>query len=145
MKLTDDAIEVRAQGWRRLAALHGLIESALERELQAAHRLSVVEYTVLDALSRQVADWHMRMQQLSRAAALSSSATTRLVTRLEARGLLARYLCADDRRGIYTELTPAGFRLLTEARPTHDRVLAASLAEAAGIPELESLATRLLP
>ncbi|GAA2846855.1 MarR family winged helix-turn-helix transcriptional regulator [Actinoplanes cyaneus] len=138
MGIGNDAVEIRAQGWRRLAALHGLIETALEKELQAAHQLSVVEFTVLDALSRQDG-WHMRMQQLARAAALSSSATTRLVTRLEDRGLLTRILCADDRRGIYTELTAAGQRLLAEARPAHDRVLEASLSQAAQIPELESL------
>src|SRR4051794_16851856 len=101
MSIADDAVQIRAQGWRTLAALHGRIDAALERELQDKHTLSVVEYTVLDALARQDG-WHMRMQQLSRAAALSSSATTRLVNRLEDRGLLARYLCADDRRGIYT-------------------------------------------
>ncbi|WP_127551862.1 MarR family winged helix-turn-helix transcriptional regulator [Actinoplanes sp. OR16] len=138
MGITDDAIEVRAQGWRRLAALHGLIETELERRLQASHQLSVVEYTVLDALSRQDG-WHMRMRQLARAAALSSSATTRLVTRLEDRGLLTRILCADDRRGIYTELTPAGQALLDQARPTHDKALTESLREATKTPELESL------
>ncbi|BCJ39703.1 MarR family transcriptional regulator [Actinoplanes ianthinogenes] len=142
MGISNDAVEIRAQGWRRLAALHGLIETALERELAATHRLSVVEYTVLDALSRQDG-WHMRMQQLARAAALSSSATTRLVTRLEDRGLLTRILCADDRRGIYTELTPAGRELLDEARPTHDRVLEESLTRAERLPELESLVTAL--
>ena len=99
MGIKDDAVEVRAQGWRTLAALHGLIEAELERALQAAAQLSVVEYTVLDALSRQDG-WHMRMQQLARATALSASATTRLVNRLEDRGLLTRILCADDRRGI---------------------------------------------
>jgi DNA-binding MarR family transcriptional regulator len=138
MGVSNDAVEVRAQGWRRFVALHGLIETALERALEAGHKLSVVEYTVLDALGRQDG-WHMRMQQLSRAAALSGSATTRLVTRLEDRGLLTRVLCADDRRGIYTELTPAGRQLLAEARPTHDRVLEESLAAAARIPELEDL------
>ena len=58
----------------------------------------------------------MRMQQLARAAALSPSATTRLVNRLEDRGLLTRILCRDDRRGIYTELTEAGRELLTQAQ-----------------------------
>ena len=139
MGIGDDAVQVRAQGWRTLASLHGMIETRLERALTAAAGLSVVEFTVLDALSRQDG-WHMRMQQLARAAALSASATTRLVNRLEDRGLLARIVCADDRRGIYTELTPAGERLLTEARPAHDRVLEESLSEAAAIPELESLA-----
>ncbi|RKN15259.1 MarR family transcriptional regulator [Micromonospora musae] len=138
MGIGDDAVEVRAQGWQILAALHGQIETALERALQADHELSVVEYTVLDALSRQDG-WHMRMRQLARAAALSGSATTRLVTRLEERGLLARILCADDRRGIYTELTPAGSDLLAQARPTHDRVLASALAEAEQTPELAPL------
>ena len=138
MGIADDAVEVRSRGWRTLAALHGLIETRLERELQAQHELSVVEFTVLDALSRQDG-WHMRMQQLARAAALSSSATTRLVTRLEDRGLLTRILCADDRRGIYTELTAAGVALLDKARPTHDRALEEALAEASGLPELAGL------
>ncbi|MBT2533096.1 MarR family transcriptional regulator [Arthrobacter sp. ISL-48] len=138
MGIKDDAVEVRAQGWRTLAALHGLIEGELERSLQAESKLSVVEYTVLDALSRQDG-WHMRMQQLARASALSASATTRLVNRLEDRGLLTRILCADDRRGIYTELTPAGSKLLAEARPTHDATLERSLAAAREVPELSPL------
>jgi DNA-binding MarR family transcriptional regulator len=138
MGIGDDAVEVRAQGWRRLAALHGLIETTLEKALTSAVSLSVVEYTVLDALDRQDG-WHMRMQQLGRAAALSASATTRLVNRLEDRGLLTRVLCADDRRGIYTELTPAGHALLTEARPIHDAALAEALTRAEDIPELADL------
>ena len=142
MGISDEAVEIRAQGWRRLAALHGLIEAELERELQSAHGLSVVEFTVLDALGRQDG-WHMRMQQLARAAALSSSATTRLVNRLEDRGLLTRVLCADDRRGIYTELTAPGRRLLAEAHPTHDRVLERALADASDVPELGSLVSAL--
>ncbi|MFF4651509.1 MarR family winged helix-turn-helix transcriptional regulator [Streptomyces sp. NPDC001380] len=138
MGIADDAAEVRAQGWRTLAALHGRIEDALEKALQRAHDLSVVEYTVLDALGRQDG-WHMRMQQLARAVVLSQSATTRLVTRLEDRGLLARYLCDTDRRGIYTEVTEAGRALLEAARPTHDDALARALADAADLPELAPL------
>ena len=135
MGIADDAVEVRAHGWRTLAALHGYIEAELERELSRSVRLSVVEYTVLDALARQDG-WHMRMQQLARASALSPSATTRLVNRLEERGLLVRILCADDRRGIYTELTADGHRLLDEARPVHDAARARALDGARDIPEL---------
>jgi DNA-binding MarR family transcriptional regulator len=138
MGIEDDAVEVRAQGWRTLASLHALIETALERALQDAADLSVIEFTVLDALSRQHG-WHMRMQQLAGATALSSSATTRLVNRLEDRGLLTRILCADDRRGIYTELTDAGRRLLTSARPVYDDTLARALALAEEKPELAPL------
>ncbi|WP_076262366.1 MarR family winged helix-turn-helix transcriptional regulator [Intrasporangium flavum] len=138
MGIADSAVEVRANGWRTLAALHGHIEAALERELSREHGVSAVEFTVLDALSRQDG-WHMRMSQLARAAALSSSATTRLVNRLEERGLLTRVLCADDRRGIYTELTASGRSLHRAASPTHDRVLEASLEQAREVPELAPL------
>ncbi|MEC3852262.1 MarR family transcriptional regulator [Paenarthrobacter ureafaciens] len=138
MGIKDDAVEVRAQGWRTLAALHGSIETELEKALKASSELSVVEYTVLDALSRQDG-WHMRMQQLARATALSSSATTRLVNRLEDRGLLTRILCADDRRGIYTELTAAGQKLLQKTKPVHEDTLAAALQAAEEVPELEPL------
>lgn len=134
MGIADDAVEIRARGWRTLAALHGLIEAELERALGVVE-LSVVEYTVLDALDRQDG-WHMRMQQLARAAALSPSATTRLVNRLEDRGLLTRVLCADDRRGISTELTPAGRSLYERARPVHDEALERVLADAGTQPEL---------
>jgi DNA-binding MarR family transcriptional regulator len=142
MGIADDALEVRAHGWRTLAALHDFIESELERSLTKQVRLSVVEYTVLDALSRQHG-WHMRMQQLARASALSPSATTRLVNRLEERGLLTRVLCDDDRRGIYTELTAAGHSLLDEARPIHDDALERALAEAHDVPELAALISAL--
>lgn len=135
MGISDDAVEIRARGWRTLAALHGIIEADLEKALGASAGLSVVEYTVLDALSRQDG-WHMRMQQLARATALSPSATTRLVTRLEDRGLLTRVLCADDRRGIYTELTAAGQKLYSTAHPIHDETLERALSEASTQPEL---------
>ncbi|MGO4454304.1 MarR family winged helix-turn-helix transcriptional regulator [Arthrobacter sp. RAF14] len=142
MSIDDDAVEVRAQGWRTLAALHGVIETGLERALSAEVKLSVVEYTVLDALSRQDG-WHMRMQQLARATALSASATTRLVTRLEDRGLLTRILCADDRRGIYTELTAAGRDLYEKAKPVHDEALERILDDAGEHRELAALVAAL--
>ncbi|WP_210495479.1 MarR family transcriptional regulator [Patulibacter sp. SYSU D01012] len=138
MTMPADAAEARAQGWRTLAALHDRIDGRLAKALAAEHGVSVSEYTVLDVLSRQE-EHHMRMQQLSAAAVLSQSATTRLVTRLEDRGLLSRYLCPTDRRGIYTEVTPAGQELLAAARPTHDRVLREALDEAREVPELAPL------
>lgn len=138
MSLDDDAAEARAQGWRTLAALHARIEDSLEKALRREHSLSVSEYGVLDVLARQDG-WHMRMTQLSNAVVLSQSATTRLVTRLEDRGLLQRYLCPTDRRGIYTEVTPAGHELLAAARPTHDATVSTALDQAEQVPELAPL------
>ncbi|MCF2126864.1 MarR family transcriptional regulator [Strepomyces sp. STD 3.1] len=119
MTATDPALTALSQGWCALSLLHGRIEAHIERALQAGHDLSVREYSLLDVLSQ--------------------SATTRLVTRLEDRGLLERYLCPTDRRGIYTNVTAAGVKLLDEARPTNDAALREALDEAATNPDLAPL------
>ncbi|MFF9019213.1 hypothetical protein [Streptomyces eurythermus] len=86
------------RGWRALAALHCDLERTQEGVL-CPHGLPVVEYTVPEAPARQDG-WHLRMKQRARVAALSGSAATRVVNRLEARGLPARVLCTTDRRGV---------------------------------------------
>ena len=141
MTATDPALTALAEGWWALSALHGRIEQCIERALQAAHDLSVREFSVLEVLSRQHDGdgGHLHMNQVATAVVLSQSATTRLVTRLEDRGLLLRYLCPTDRRGIYTDVTPAGAELLGRARPTHDSALREALDAAAEQPELAPL------
>jgi len=141
MTATDPALPGLAQGWCALSVLHGRIEAHLERALQTAHDLSVREYSLLDVLSRQHhgEGGHLRMSQVADAVVLSQSATTRLVTRLEDRGLLARYLCVTDRRGIYTDVSDAGLRLLAEARPTNDSALREALDQASLDSELAPL------
>ncbi|MFJ1750749.1 MarR family winged helix-turn-helix transcriptional regulator [Streptomyces sp. NPDC088116] len=141
MTATDTALTGLAQGWCALSLLHSRIEGHIERALQAGHDLSVREYSLLDVLSRQHDGdgGHLQMKQVADAVVLSQSATTRLVTRLEDRGLLTRYLCPTDRRGIYTNVSEAGLRLLAQARPTNDKALREALGEAAKNPELAQL------
>lgn len=141
MTATDPALTAIAQSWCSLSLLHGKIETRIERALQAGHGLSAREYSLLDVLSRQHngTGGHLQMKQVADAVVLSQSATTRLVTRLEDRGLLTRYLCDTDRRGIYTDVTDAGLTLLEVARPTNDNALRAALDEAAENPELAPL------
>ncbi|RPK39000.1 MarR family transcriptional regulator [Streptomyces sp. NBC_01696] len=141
MTATDPALTALAQSWCALSLLHGKIEARIERALQSHHSLSAREFSLLDVLSRQHSGTggHLQMKQVADAVVLSQSATTRLVTRLEDRGLLTRYLCDTDRRGIYTDVTEAGLTLLSEARPTNDTALRAALDEAAETPELAPL------
>ncbi|WP_405190597.1 MarR family transcriptional regulator [Streptomyces anulatus] len=141
MTATDPALTAIAQSWCALSLLHGKIEARVERALQAGHGLSAREYSLLDVLSRQHngTGGHLQMKQVADAVVLSQSATTRLVTRLEDRGLLTRYLCDTDRRGIYTDVTEAGLTLLEAARPTNDSALRSALDEAAENPELAPL------
>ncbi|GGJ67363.1 MarR family winged helix-turn-helix transcriptional regulator [Deinococcus aquiradiocola] len=104
--------------WQTLDRHWQTLNRALEQALQQ-HALSVSEYRVLVALEAKP-DHHHRMQVLAELVGLSQSATTRLVTRLEAQdcGLLARYMCDTDRRGVYTEITAAGLQKLAAARTT---------------------------
>lgn len=145
MAYSDDAHEVRAHGWRTVAALNAHVERCVERALREAGGVSMVEYTLLDVMQRQSGRHHLRMSQVARATALSESATTRLVDRLEQRGLLARYLCADDRRGIYAELTPEGARVLRQCREPYARAIADALARAADLAELRPVVSALRP
>ncbi|MEV0096800.1 MarR family transcriptional regulator [Streptomyces sp. NPDC050738] len=141
MTATDPALTALAQGWCALSLLHGRIESRIERALQAGHGLSAREYSLLDVLSRQhdgEGD-HLQMKQVADAVVLSQSATTRLVTRLEDRGLLSRYLCPTDRRGIYTNVSDTGLALLQAARPTNSAALREALDAASAEPDLAPL------
>jgi DNA-binding MarR family transcriptional regulator len=136
---TPDTTTALAQHWCALSALHERITDRVERRLEAEHELSSREFSLLTVLSRQTGGRHLQMRQVAEAIVLSQSATTRLVTRLEDRGLLARTICKDDRRGIYTNVTEEGRRLLDAARPTHDGALHEALDEARGNPEFKPL------
>ncbi|WP_091526287.1 MarR family winged helix-turn-helix transcriptional regulator [Microlunatus soli] len=127
-----------AQRWSALGLLHDRIDAHVGRELEKKHELSVREFSLLEVLSRQHNGdgGHLQMAQVADAVALSQSATTRLVSRLEDRGLLERYLCPTDRRGIYTDVTAAGKTLLKQARPTNSRALREALQEASDEAEL---------
>lgn len=125
--------ESPAGRWLAVQALHAQVSGVIDRALEEAHALSLRELSALEILSTQadVEDGHFQMGELARGLALSQSATTRLVTRLEERGLLTRYICPTDRRGIYTDVTERGLRLLPQARSTRDVALGEALGSVA--------------
>lgn len=124
-------ISALSRGWGALSLLHERIQAYIERTLRAKHDLSVRVFSLLNLLCRQHngAGGHLQMKQVADAVVLSQSAATRLVTRLEERGLLARCFCPTDRRGIYTNVSEKGFAILKDARPTYDAALHEALEE----------------
>jgi DNA-binding MarR family transcriptional regulator len=114
----DDAL---AAEWHQLMSRYQRLMCALDREL-GAHDLSASEFEVLQQLS-EAEDCSLRMTSLAESAHLSQSALSRLVTRLERDGLLARKACEQDRRAQFVALTDAGRERYAEARPTQRRVL----------------------
>jgi DNA-binding MarR family transcriptional regulator len=130
-----------AQRWYSLQVAHDRISARIEKQLQPAHGISLREFSLLEVLNRQHdgEGGHLQMKEVAAAVALSQSATTRLVARLEDRGLLTRYICSTDRRGIYTDVTAAGRELLEAARPLNDAALEEVLAELGEDPEFADL------
>jgi DNA-binding MarR family transcriptional regulator len=145
MAANSPKLTALAQGWCALSLLYERIQAHLERALLAGHDLSVREFSLLTVLSRQYKGpgGHLQMKQVADAVVLSQSATTRLVTRLEERGFLARCFCPTDRRGIYTNVTEKGASALKAARPTHDAALNETLEEARRDPRLKPLVNAL--
>lgn len=118
-----------AQRWCVLQVVHDRISAHIERALQPAFGISVREFSMLKVLNGQHngTGGHLQMKQLAAAVALSQSATTRLVDRLEGKGLLTRYICSTDRRGIYTDVTAEGRAVLERAQPVNDAALEEAL------------------
>lgn len=112
--------------WQELAARHARVFDALEKELQRKHQLGVTEFEALRRLADESAHG-CRLQQLVDEVHMSQSALSRLISRLEADGLVERRSCSDDRRGIYACITPAGIERLNEALPTQQDVLERTL------------------
>ncbi|NMO00980.1 MarR family transcriptional regulator [Gordonia sp. TBRC 11910] len=111
-----------AAAWQDLSVRYHRIQCTLDRELQANHQLTSSEFEVLEFLVRT--DEHSaRMSELADHVHLSQSATSRVVARLEADGLLTRSMCPGDRRSVFAGLSEAGVQRYNEARPTQRRIL----------------------
>lgn len=108
--------------WHLLRAAHARVEQELAGALARACGLSVTEFDALFYLHLHVAD-EPRIGALQDAVDLSQPALSRLVARLEQRGLLCREPAPEDARAATLRLTPAGETLLEQAATVHARVV----------------------
>ncbi len=111
--LLDDG---RYQAWLNLVQAHSVVSARIEASLQQQCGLSLAEHELLIRLA-QSPDRRARMQDLSSLLLLSKSGITRLVDRLESRGLVGRELSRSDRRVINATLTTDGIEVMDRARP----------------------------
>lgn len=125
--------------WGGFLRTHAELVRELDRELEATHGLPLTQYEVLLHLEG-ASEHRLRMSELARSVLLSQSGITRLVDRLEARGLVERAPCAEDRRVLWAQLTEDGAALLAEARPTHLAGVRARFVDRFGDEELGALA-----
>jgi DNA-binding MarR family transcriptional regulator len=116
------AISECALAWQTLRMAHDRVAQRLGAELSGASGLAINEFDVLLYL-RSHAHEAVRIGALLDAVPLSQPGLSRLVARLEARGLLARSDAEDDARAVVVCLTETGTALIDRALDIHARVV----------------------
>lgn len=110
--------EGERETWRALMLLITTLPTAFDTQLQRDSGLSLLEYTVMAHLSSRP-DRTARLSDLARHGNCERSRLSHLLTRLEARGFVARSADPDDGRHMRATLTEAGRAHLADAVPGH--------------------------
>lgn len=103
--------------WRAFITGARRLTERLDQELKALG-LTHDDYGVLVALSEVDGD-RMRMAELADLSVESRSRLSHHIGRLEARGLVVRETCPEDRRGTWAVLTPEGRATIEAVAPHH--------------------------
>jgi DNA-binding MarR family transcriptional regulator len=114
---------------------------AVMRRLQAGKafkNVAINEYDVLFTLSRCPSGW-LRLNELNDHVLLSQSSLSRLVERLEKRGLVDRMPAPDDGRGVLLKLTEEGAALQKEIGREHVRDISSLVGPALTAAEQKEL------
>ncbi|GAA3754284.1 MarR family winged helix-turn-helix transcriptional regulator [Salinactinospora qingdaonensis] len=114
--------------WQTLRLFEARVRERLERALEP-HDLTCSEYVALAALHYSDDGGHLRQQFLADSIPINQSSLSRMVDRLERNGLTERYHCADDRRGVYTQITELGRAKVEQARESYLAALKSALDE----------------
>lgn len=106
------------QTWRAWLDVNAQLFARISRELQAKSGLSLQDYDVLVALT-DGQPGSVRMRDLGVKLQWEKSRLSKHLTRMAARGLVARVDCHDDRRGAFVEITDEGLAAIRGAAPDH--------------------------
>jgi DNA-binding MarR family transcriptional regulator len=107
-----DQLEFR--GWRAFLYAYAKVVPTLDLSLVRSQNLSLNQFEVLAWLAR-AGRRGLRMSDLASRIVLSPSGVTRVVDRLEQRGLVERCVFEGDKRGSVATLTGTGRTLLRTA------------------------------
>jgi DNA-binding MarR family transcriptional regulator len=124
--LNDDQQRV----WRSYLLGTTLLMERLDRDLRDKHRISLPEYEILVRLSESN-DRMLRMAELADSVRYSRSRITHTIARMEAENLVTRSQCSSDGRGVFAQMTDAGYAKLVAAAPDHVESVRTSLLDAA--------------
>jgi DNA-binding MarR family transcriptional regulator len=102
--------------WRGFLQTHAVLTALLNRELTTESGLSLQDYGVLVGLTEH---GRMRPVDLGRALGWEKSRLSHHLSRMIARGLVAKEECPSDRRGQFLVVTAEGRRAIEAAAPAH--------------------------
>jgi DNA-binding MarR family transcriptional regulator len=112
----------RLGAWRAVVTGHAAVTERVQKALVAADLPPLRWFEMLAAVKRSPTG-RPRMSELAEWLTLSRGGITKLVDRLQGAGYLERVSCAEDRRALQAELTPAGERMLEEMRGVYEAEL----------------------
>ncbi|MGK9149308.1 MarR family transcriptional regulator [Plantibacter flavus] len=104
--------------WVRFAAVLELLPAALDLQLTRDEHLTHFDYFTLAMLS-EAPDRVLRTSALAARTNATLPRLSRVLTRLENEGYIARSPCAEDRRATNVSLTEAGWAKVVQAAPGH--------------------------
>lgn len=122
--------------WRNYLAMTSRLQSAMSRQLQDDCGLSLADYDVLVALDEQPG---CRIAELGERLGWEQSRLSHQLSRMRARGLVARRGAADDRRAATVDLTEDGRAALTSAAPGHAELVGNVVFEGTSAAQLRAL------
>ena len=135
---SSDAVDTALRLWVVLARAYGAVSERAELDI-AQHGLTAMEFGILEVLHHK---GPLLLGEIQRKVLVTSGGITYLVDKLEAKGLVERQECPEDRRARYAALTPAGATLIRKIFPAHAKVMTRVLS---GLdPEEQVSATKLL-
>jgi DNA-binding MarR family transcriptional regulator len=107
--------------YRVRAAHMSALDEAIARDPDlAALEMSAAQYVIISVLAKRGVD---SATELCKDLSYDGGAMTRMIDRLEAKGLISRRRCPEDRRLVKLELTETGLAALPKLRECSVRVL----------------------
>jgi len=123
--------EEQLRTWRAFLGAHSAMLRRISRDLSDAGLPPLPWYDVLAAL-RDAPDARLRQVDVAERVLLSHSGLSRLLDRIESKGLVERVACPGDRRALHLRLTTEGEKLLAQMWPVYARGIAEDFLPALG-------------
>lgn len=121
MDVSPENLEGRnlSTSWAQVAAVVASVDATLGKWLVDKFGIGLTEYRAALHLSR-ASDRELRISELAEKVSLNQSSVTRLVGRMEDKGLAFRDTCPDDGRGVYAVITEQGLGSVAEIREPYE-------------------------